>query len=55
MAHRSAAHFGQKWSSDALYFKMANMWEHAALRFENGYETKWHTSERDEIEGNQET
>jgi hypothetical protein len=39
----------------ALYFKMANMWEHAALRFENGYETKWHTSERDEIEGNQET
>jgi hypothetical protein len=22
-----------------LYLKMANMWEHAALRFENGFET----------------
>jgi hypothetical protein len=39
----------------ALYFKMASMWEHAALRFENGYETSGLTSERDELKGNRET
>ena len=39
----------------ALYFKMASMWKHAALRFENGYETSGVTSERDGIEGNPET
>jgi hypothetical protein len=39
----------------ALYLKMASMWGHAALRFENGYETTGLTSERDQIEGDQET
>jgi hypothetical protein len=39
----------------ALYLKMANMWDHAALRFENGYETSGLTSERDQIHGDQET
>jgi len=33
----------------ALYLKMATMWEHAALRFENG----GLTSERDQAEGDQ--
>ena len=38
----------------ALYLKMASMWEHAALRFENGIETSGQTSERDPAEGDQE-
>jgi hypothetical protein len=31
----------------ALYLKMASMWEHAALRFENGLDTSGPTSDRD--------
>ena len=34
----------------ALYLKMANMWEHAAIRFENA----GLTSERDQAQGDQE-
>jgi hypothetical protein len=35
-----------------LYLKMANMWEHAALRFENGLDGL--TSERNPTLGDQE-
>ena len=37
-----------------LFLKMASMWEHAALRFENGLETSGLTSERDPAQGDQE-
>jgi hypothetical protein len=37
-----------------LYLKMANMWEHAALRFENGLESGGQSSERDPAQGDQE-
>jgi hypothetical protein len=35
----------------ALYLKVAIMWEHAALRFENGFEPS--ATERDPVGGNQ--
>ena len=38
----------------ALYLKMINIWEHAAIRFESGLETSGLTSERDQAEGDQE-
>jgi hypothetical protein len=37
-----------------LYLKMANMWEHAAVRFENGLETNGVTSECNAALGDQE-
>jgi hypothetical protein len=37
-----------------LYLKMANMWDHAALRFENGLETNGETSEHNPAPGDQE-
>jgi hypothetical protein len=37
----------------ALYLKMASMWEHAALRFENGFDASDLTAERDPAGGDQ--
>jgi hypothetical protein len=37
-----------------LYLKMANMWEHSAVRFENGLETNGVTAERNPALGDQE-
>ena len=39
----------------ALYLKMASMWEHAALRFENGLETSSLTSEPGPAPGDRES
>jgi hypothetical protein len=35
----------------ALYLKMASMWEHAAIRFENGFEPSGQTTDRDPAGG----
>jgi hypothetical protein len=39
----------------ALYLKMASMWEHAALRFENGLETSVLTSAADPLTGDRDS
>jgi hypothetical protein len=39
----------------ALYLKMASMWEHAALRFENGLETSALTSASEPSKGDRDS
>jgi hypothetical protein len=37
----------------ALYLKMASMWEHAALRFENGFDPSGQTTDRELVNDDQ--